>query len=200
MARPPLLGSGTGSADAVLSVAAGTTPREMRALYPNSAVGEPIGGNSVIWNCRHVPPRPSPAIPASADSTAVNDGGSTVTSWPIIGTTVVVVVVAVPPRPSSYVTSSSRVVRLVTVYRILRTFAEMKTTETQRAEDGEMLYRLRTAPGHRHYLLCRRCGRAIGFTAGEFEHLTSQLAEDHRYTDVTHQIDFYGTCPRCTEV
>jgi Fur family ferric uptake transcriptional regulator len=89
---------------------------------------------------------------------------------------------------------------LVTVYRILRTFAEMKTTETQRAEDGEMLYRLRTAPGHRHYLLCRRCGRAIGFTAGEFEHLTSQLAEDHRYTDVTHQIDFYGTCPRCTEV
>lgn len=89
---------------------------------------------------------------------------------------------------------------LVTVYRILRAFADMKITETQRAEDGEMLYRLRTTPEHRHYLLCRQCGRAIGFTAGEIEHLTSQLAEQHRYTDVAHQIDLYGTCPRCTEI
>ncbi|WP_082971217.1 Fur family transcriptional regulator [Mycobacterium sp. 852002-51971_SCH5477799-a] len=89
---------------------------------------------------------------------------------------------------------------LVTVYRILRTFADKQITETQRAEDGETLYRLRTTPGHRHYLLCRRCGRAIGFTAGEFENVTSQLAEQNRYTDVVHQIDFYGTCPRCTEI
>ena len=51
---------------------------------------------------------------------------------------------------------------LVTVYRILRAFAEMKITETQRAEDGEMLYRLRTTREHLHYLLCRQCGRAIG--------------------------------------
>ena len=89
---------------------------------------------------------------------------------------------------------------LGTVYRILRAFADMNITETQRAEDGEMLYRLRTTPEHRHYLLCRQCGRAIAFTAGEIEHLTSQLAEQHRYTDVAHQIDFYGTCPRCTEM
>ena len=89
---------------------------------------------------------------------------------------------------------------LVTVYRILRTFADMKITETQRAEDGETLYRLRTTPEHRHYLLCRRCGRAIGFNAGEIENLTSQLAEQNRYTDVAHQIDFYGTCPLCTEI
>lgn len=89
---------------------------------------------------------------------------------------------------------------LVTVYRILRAFADMKIIETQRAEDGEMLYRLRSTPEHRHYLLCRRCGRAIGFTAAEIEHFTNQLAEQHRYTDLAHQIDFYGTCPRCTEI
>ena len=89
---------------------------------------------------------------------------------------------------------------LVTVYRILHAFADMKITETQRAEDGEMLYRLRTTPEHRHYLLCRQCGRAIAFTAGEIEDFTNQLAEQHRYTNVAHQIDFYGTCPRCTEI
>ncbi|CAM5781702.1 hypothetical protein [Cellulomonas persica] len=80
-------------------------------------MGEPIGGNSVIWNVSRVPPRPSPATPASAVCTSVKDGGRVVTSWPIIGTTVVAVAVAVPPRPSSNVTSSSRLVRLVTVYR-----------------------------------------------------------------------------------
>jgi Fur family ferric uptake transcriptional regulator len=89
---------------------------------------------------------------------------------------------------------------LVTVYRILRAFVDMKIAETQRAEDGEMLYRLLTTPEHRHYLLCRQCGRAIAFTASEIEHLTTQLAEQHRYTDVAHQIDFYGTCPRCVEI
>jgi Fur family ferric uptake transcriptional regulator len=88
---------------------------------------------------------------------------------------------------------------LVTVYRILHAFADMKILETQRAEDGEMLYRLRTTPEHRHYLLCRRCGRAIGFTADEIEGFTSQLAQQHRFTEVAHQIDFYGTCSRCTE-
>jgi Fur family ferric uptake transcriptional regulator len=88
---------------------------------------------------------------------------------------------------------------LVTVYRILRAFADMEITETQRAEDGEMLYRLCTTPEHRHYLLCRRCGRAIGFTADEIEGFTSQLAQQHRFTEVAHQIDFYGTCSRCTE-
>ena len=63
-----------------------------------------------------------------------------------------------------------------------------------------MLYRLRTTPEHRHYLLCRQCRRAIEFSAGEFEHFTSRLAAQHRYADVAHQIDFYGTCPRCTEI
>lgn len=86
---------------------------------------------------------------------------------------------------------------LATVYRILHTLAEQKIAETQRAEDGETLYRLCTTPGHRHYLLCRRCGRAVGFTAADVELHTSQLAQQHRYTDVTHHVDLYGTCPRC---
>ena len=55
-------------------------------------------------------------------------------------------------------------VGLATVYRILQTFTDQRTVETQRAEDGETLYRLRTDNGHHHYLLCRRCGHAVGFT------------------------------------
>jgi Fur family transcriptional regulator, ferric uptake regulator len=89
---------------------------------------------------------------------------------------------------------------LTTVYRILRTLAEQKIAETQRAEDGETLYRLRANPGHRHYLLCRRCGRAVGFTPTDFELDVSEFAVKHGYLDITHHIDLYGTCQLCVAV
>ncbi|WP_260860815.1 Fur family transcriptional regulator [Mycobacterium tilburgii] len=88
---------------------------------------------------------------------------------------------------------------LVTVYRILHAFAGLGIAETQRSEEGEMLYRLRTTPEHRHYLLCRQCGLAIAFTVDDVECLTSELAQHHRFIEVAHQIDLYGTCPHCVE-
>jgi Fur family transcriptional regulator, ferric uptake regulator len=89
-------------------------------------------------------------------------------------------------------------VGLSTVYRILRALAKEKVAETQRAEDGETLYRLRTVAEHHHYLLCRRCGRAIGFTADDAERRADCLAQQQGFTDVTHWIDVFGTCPLCT--
>ena len=86
---------------------------------------------------------------------------------------------------------------LTSVYRILRTLAADRVAETQRAEDGEMLYRLRTGTGHRHYLVCRQCGEAVAFTPVDIEEHTRRLSRLHHYTDVTHYFDLYGTCPRC---
>ncbi|OBF33838.1 Fe2+/Zn2+ uptake regulation protein [Mycobacterium sp. ACS1612] len=88
-------------------------------------------------------------------------------------------------------------VGLSSVYRILRNLAEENLAEAQRSEDGELLYRLLTAPGHQHYLVCRRCGRAVGFTADDIEHICVRLAGEHGYRDVTHHVDLYGTCPTC---
>lgn len=89
---------------------------------------------------------------------------------------------------------------LTSVYRILRTLAADGVAETQRAEDGEILYRLRTGTGHRHYLVCRRCGEAVAFTPAEIEEHTHRLSRQHHYTDVTHYVDLYGTCPQCRAV
>ncbi len=86
---------------------------------------------------------------------------------------------------------------LTSVYRILRTLAADRIAETQRAEDGEILYRLRTGAGHRHYLVCRRCGEAVAFTPVDIEEHTRRLSRQHHYTDVTHYVDLYGVCPRC---
>ena len=86
---------------------------------------------------------------------------------------------------------------LTTVYRILHVLVEQNIAETQRAEDGETLYRRCASRGHRHHLLCRRCGRAVAFTVEDVELHTARLAQQHRYADVTHHIDLYGTCPKC---
>ncbi|AAS06323.1 Fur family transcriptional regulator [Mycobacterium avium] len=86
---------------------------------------------------------------------------------------------------------------LTSVYRILRALAADRIAETQRAEDGEILYRLRTEAGHRHYLLCRQCGRAVAFTPVDIEEHTRRLSRQHHYADVTHYVDLYGTCPLC---
>jgi Fur family ferric uptake transcriptional regulator len=86
---------------------------------------------------------------------------------------------------------------LTSVYRILRGLADDQVAETQRAEDGEILYRLRNSPEHRHYLLCRRCGRAVGFTPTALEDHTAGLIRKHRYSEVTHYFDLYGIWPQC---
>lgn len=86
---------------------------------------------------------------------------------------------------------------LASVYRILRGLADDGIAETQRAEDGEMLYRLLSSPEHRHYLLCRRCGRAVGFALVALEDSANDLVHRHGYTDVTHHFDLYGICPQC---
>lgn len=86
---------------------------------------------------------------------------------------------------------------LTSVYRILHRFAEQQVVQTQRAEDGESLYRLRTSAGHHHYLVCRICGRAEQFTLDPVERYTDHIARQHEYADVTHHLDLYGTCPDC---
>ncbi|WP_186244940.1 Fur family transcriptional regulator [Mycobacterium simulans] len=88
-------------------------------------------------------------------------------------------------------------VALTTIYRILHALADERIAEAQRAEDGEILYRLRVGTEHQHYLLCRRCGRAVAFTPTELEERTSELTARYHYADVAHHIDIYGTCPRC---
>jgi Fur family ferric uptake transcriptional regulator len=86
---------------------------------------------------------------------------------------------------------------LIGVCRILHTLAADRIAETQRAEDGEVLYGLRSGISHRHYLVCRQCGEAVGFTPVGIEEHTRRLSRQHQFTDVTHYFDLYGICPQC---
>jgi len=90
-------------------------------------------------------------------------------------------------------------VALTTVYRILHALAEERIAATERAEDGEVLYRLHDGTEHQHYLLCRRCGHAVAFRFNVLEEHTAEFATRYHFVDIAHQINFYGTCPGCRE-
>ncbi|MFJ9363487.1 hypothetical protein ACIRRA_03575 [Nocardia sp. NPDC101769] len=86
--------------------------------------------------------------------------------------------------------------------------AAHRTTERQRAlftllgsddrfRSAQQLHADLRTTGHHHNLLRRVCGRAEDFVLGELEHHTERIAHRHRYIDLEHHIDLYGTCPDC---
>ncbi|WP_067463310.1 Fur family transcriptional regulator [Nocardia amamiensis] len=87
---------------------------------------------------------------------------------------------------------------LTTVYRALRLLADDQLVETQRSEHGELLYRRNNNTyGHRHYLLCRICGRAEELAVDDVEDYVAHVAAESRYSDISHSINLYGVCPHC---
>jgi len=88
------------------------------------------------------------------------------------------------------------VVGLATVYRTLQRLADAGAVDMMRSEDGEAIYR-RCSGTHHHHLVCRSCGRAVEVEGPTVERWTRAIAEQHRYADVSHTLEIFGTCPGC---
>ena len=88
-------------------------------------------------------------------------------------------------------------VGLSTVYRTLQALADGGEVDVLRAEDGEALYR-RCSTSHHHHLVCRSCGRAVEVEGPTVERWADAVASTHGYTDVSHTLEIFGTCPDCS--
>ncbi len=88
-------------------------------------------------------------------------------------------------------------VGLTTVYRTLQALAAAGEVDVLRTADGEAVYR-RCSRGHHHHLVCRRCGRTVEVEGPAVEHWAEKVAAEHGYTDVSHQVEIFGTCPACS--
>ena len=66
-----------------------------------------------------------------------------------------------------------------------------------RTDDGETAYR-RCSTGHHHHLVCRSCGRTVEVEGPAIERWTDQVAAEHGFTDVQHQLEIFGLCRDCT--
>jgi Fur family ferric uptake transcriptional regulator len=87
-------------------------------------------------------------------------------------------------------------VGLATVYRTLQLLVDNGVVDQLRNDAGEALYR-RCSSGHHHHLVCRVCGRTVEVEGPTVERWADRVAGDHGFTDVSHTLEIFGTCPGC---
>jgi Fur family ferric uptake transcriptional regulator len=93
-------------------------------------------------------------------------------------------------------TSSGSPVGLATVYRTLQLYADHGDVDVLRREDGEAIYR-RCSQTHHHHLVCRSCGATVEVEGPTVERWTRSIAAEHGFSDVSHTLEIFGTCPNC---
>lgn len=89
-------------------------------------------------------------------------------------------------------------VGLSTVYRTLQALADNGDVDVLRTEEGEAVYR-RCSTTHHHHLVCRSCGKTVEVEGPTVERWSRTIADDHGFTDVSHTLEIFGTCPACAE-
>ncbi len=87
---------------------------------------------------------------------------------------------------------------LTTVYRTLQSMAAADLVDTLRSDTGESVYR-RCSEHHHHHLVCRSCGSTTEVEDHQVESWAADIATQHGFTDVSHTIEIFGTCPDCRE-
>jgi Fur family ferric uptake transcriptional regulator len=87
-------------------------------------------------------------------------------------------------------------VGLSTVYRNLQALVEAGNVDALRGDDGETRYR-QCSSGHHHHLVCRACGRTVEVEGPTVEQWADRVADEHRFTDVSHTLEIFGTCNDC---
>jgi Fe2+ or Zn2+ uptake regulation protein len=86
---------------------------------------------------------------------------------------------------------------LATVYRVLAALEEIGKLRRCEFGDGVHRYELDAGDrGHHHHLVCRRCGSVEVIDACAVAALETD-ARERGYTDVTHVLELFGTCPGC---
>ena len=91
-------------------------------------------------------------------------------------------------------------VGLTTVYRTLQSMAEQGDIDVLLGADGQSLYRhCGQRTGHHHHVVCRSCGLTVEVEGPAVEAWTQAIAKENGFTDVSHTLDIFGVCARCTE-
>jgi Fur family transcriptional regulator, ferric uptake regulator len=88
-------------------------------------------------------------------------------------------------------------VGIATVYRSLQLLADADLVDVLHTDEGEASYR-RCSTRHHHHLVCRVCGRAVEAQAPEVETWVAAIAAQHGFTQVSHDLEIFGTCADCS--
>ncbi|MCL7454370.1 MAG: transcriptional repressor [Anaerolineae bacterium] len=90
-------------------------------------------------------------------------------------------------------------VGLVTIYRTLDLLSEAGFLRRIHSQDGCHGY----APiqrGHRHHLICRRCGAAVEFKGCDLVPFLDRVSDETGYRIEEHLLELIGLCSTCQEL
>lgn len=87
-------------------------------------------------------------------------------------------------------------VGLATVYRALQSLVDSGEADVLRTAAGEAVYRA-CGRGHHHHLVCRSCGATVEVEGPTVERWTRSISAEHGFSDVSHTLEIFGTCPDC---
>ena len=88
-------------------------------------------------------------------------------------------------------------VGLTTVYRSLQALADAGQVDVLVTAEGQTLYR-RCSSEHHHHLVCRTCGRTIEIAGPAVETWADAIAREHGFSDISHTLELFGSCPACS--
>ena len=95
--------------------------------------------------------------------------------------------------------ASGAKIGLTTVYRALQALSDAGEIDVLRTDDGEAVYRACATVSHHHHLVCRRCGKTVEVAGPDVERWAEAVGKEHGFSDVTHTVEVFGTCPSCAE-
>jgi len=90
-------------------------------------------------------------------------------------------------------------VGLTTVYRHLQILAKDGVLDALKSASGEVVYRHCKSSEHHHHIVCNRCGLSAEIDGPEVEKWVEQTSQVLGYTDVSHTIEIFGLCARCSQ-
>lgn len=87
-----------------------------------------------------------------------------------------------------------------TLYRLITRLEEHGLVQRLGMHTRAAYYVLRVPGVHRDYLVCTHCGCIVTLNFDCPVHaLENEIAEEHGFQSLYHELQFYGTCPRCTQ-
>ncbi|MEC3892326.1 MULTISPECIES: Fur family transcriptional regulator [Nocardiopsis] len=87
---------------------------------------------------------------------------------------------------------------LTTVYRALQAMSDSGEVDVLRTDEGEAVYRACDTEDHHHHLVCRVCSTAVEIEGPAVERWAAEIGAQHGFTEVTHTVEVFGTCARCS--
>jgi Fe2+ or Zn2+ uptake regulation protein len=83
-----------------------------------------------------------------------------------------------------------------TLFRTLKTFEDCGIVSSTILDSKSVYYEINLHSHHHHHLICRDCGDIKSLKACELASLDN-LANQYNYSNVSHKLEFFGTCPDC---